>query len=56
MIAYSIECAIRSQLFDRFGVSERTMREISDIARHYGAEVPFVRPAELSDDLTFRPR
>jgi pseudaminic acid cytidylyltransferase len=52
MIAYSIECAIRTQLFDRIVVSTDDA-EISDIARRYGAEVPFVRPAELSDDLTF---
>ena len=52
MIAYSIECAIRTQLFDQIVVSTDDA-EISDIARHYGAEVPFVRPAELSDDLTF---
>jgi N-acylneuraminate cytidylyltransferase len=52
MIAYSIECAIRSALFDRIVVSTDDA-EIAEIAKRCGAEVPFVRPAELSDDLTF---
>ena len=51
MIAYSIECALRSGLFDRVIVST-DHEEISRAARDFGAEVPFVRPADLSDDHT----
>ena len=51
MIAWSIEAAIQSGCFDRIVVSTDDA-EISDVAMKYGAEVPFVRPTELSDDLT----
>ncbi len=49
MIAYSIECALRSGLFERVAVSTDDA-EIAAIAREFGAEVPFTRPAHLSDD------
>ena len=49
MIAYSIEAALKSDCFDRVIVSTDDV-EIADIARSYGAEVPFLRPAELSND------
>ncbi len=49
MIAHSIACALRSNLFDRVIVSTDDA-EIADVARTFGAEVPFVRPAELSND------
>ncbi len=51
MIAHSIGCAKRSGLFDRIIVSTDN-DEISHIAQKYGAEVPFERPADLSDDYT----
>ncbi|WP_108958540.1 pseudaminic acid cytidylyltransferase [Leptospira ellinghausenii] len=51
MIAYSIETAIQSKLFDRVIVSTDDL-EIAEVSRHYGAEVPFMRPKELSDDQT----
>jgi pseudaminic acid cytidylyltransferase len=51
MIAWSIEAAKRSRLFDRVLVSTDDA-EIADVARQYGAETPFVRPADLSDDHT----
>ena len=51
MIVYSIECAIRSGLFDRVIVSTDD-DEIADVSRACGAEVPFRRPQELSDDHT----
>lgn len=51
MIAYSIECAVRSNLFNRVIVSTDD-DEIADVARACGAEVPFRRPQELSDDHT----
>jgi len=51
IIAYSIESALNSQLFDRVIVSTDN-ESIANIARQYGAEVPFLRPAELADDYT----
>ncbi|BBU28697.1 pseudaminic acid cytidylyltransferase [Burkholderia sp. THE68] len=49
MIAWSIEAALRSNCFDRVVVSTDCVR-IADIARDIGADVPFMRPAELADD------
>jgi pseudaminic acid cytidylyltransferase len=49
MIAWSIEAAKTSGLFDRIVVSTDDA-EISDVAREWGAEAPFVRSADLSDD------
>jgi pseudaminic acid cytidylyltransferase len=51
MIAWSIEVAKKSGIFDRIIVSTDD-EEIASIAREWGAEVPFIRPAELSEDLT----
>ena len=51
MIAWSIEAAQRTGLFDRIVVSTDD-EEIASIAKKYGADLPFVRPAELSDDHT----
>ena len=49
MIAWSIEAALRSGRFDQVVVSTDDA-EIADVARAYGATVPFVRPADLSND------
>lgn len=49
MIAWSIEAAKASALFDHITVSTDDA-EIADIAKQWGAEVPFLRPAELSND------
>ena len=49
MISYSIEAARRSGLFDHVVVSTDDP-EISAVAREFGAEVPFVRPANLAND------
>jgi len=49
MIAYSIEAAIQSGCFDKVIVSTDDL-EIAEVAKQYGAEVPFVRPDELSND------
>lgn len=49
IIAYSIEAAIESHLFERVMVSTDD-REIKDIAEEYGAEVPFMRSEKTSDD------
>lgn len=51
MIAWSIEAALESGCFDRIIVSTDD-DEIAEMARQYGAEVPFMRPLELSDDHT----
>jgi N-acylneuraminate cytidylyltransferase len=51
MIAWSIEAALQSACFDRVIVSTDD-DEIAAVARAHGAEVPFMRPAELSDDYT----
>ncbi|MGR5354126.1 pseudaminic acid cytidylyltransferase [Vibrio sp. DNB22_19_2] len=49
MIAYSIEAAIASGCFDKVIVSTDDT-EIAAVAVAHGAEVPFLRPAEISDD------
>lgn len=49
MIAYSIECAINSGLFDDVIVSTDDA-EIAAVAESYGARIPFMRPAELAND------
>jgi CMP-N-acetylneuraminic acid synthetase len=49
MIAYAIKAAQACGLFDHVVVSTDDA-EIAAIAREYGAEVPFMRPPELSDD------
>lgn len=51
MIAYAIEAARESGLFDRILVSTDDP-EIREIARAHGAETPFARPADLADDHT----
>ncbi len=51
IIAYSIEAALNSALFKKVIVSTDD-EEIAKIAREYGAEVPFIRPKDLSDDFT----
>lgn len=51
MIAWSIEAARKSGLFEHIVVSTEDA-EISGVARQWGAETPFVRPAELCDDYT----
>ena len=49
LIAYSIVVALKSDLIDRVIVSTDS-EEYAKIAKEYGAEVPFLRPAELSGD------
>lgn len=51
LIAWSIEKAIESDCFDKIIVSTDDI-EIANIAKKCGAEVPFIRPRELSDDYT----
>jgi pseudaminic acid cytidylyltransferase len=49
MIAWSVEAAKSSGLFERIIVSTDDA-EIGEIARQWGAEVPFMRPEVLSND------
>lgn len=49
IIAYSIEAALNSELFDEVMVSTDD-EEIASLARQYGARVPFLRSIETSDD------
>tara|TARA_B100000212_G_C27352729_1_gene524418 strand:+ start:127 stop:825 length:699 start_codon:yes stop_codon:yes gene_type:complete len=51
LISWTIEIALKSKLFDRVILSSED-EEIISIAKKYGAEVPFVRPKELSDDFS----
>jgi CMP-N,N'-diacetyllegionaminic acid synthase len=49
LIAWSIEQALKSSLIDRVIVSTDCL-EIAEVAREYGAEVPFIRPPDISHD------
>lgn len=51
IIAYSIEAALGSQLFDQVIVTTDDP-EIAHVAKRWGAEIPFERPPELSGDYT----
>lgn len=51
LLAYSIEAGLNARLVDRVLVSTDD-DDIAEIARRYGANAPFLRPAELSGDLT----
>jgi N-acylneuraminate cytidylyltransferase len=50
IIAYSIEAALKSNLFDEVMVSTDDS-EIAEIAKQYGATVPFMRSTKASDDF-----
>ena len=50
IIAYSIEAALTSGIFDEVMVSTDS-NEIADIAVKYGAQVPFMRSKNNSDDF-----
>lgn len=49
ILAYSIEAAVTSGIFDTVMVSTDD-EEIAEIAKQYGAEVPFYRSAETAND------
>jgi N-acylneuraminate cytidylyltransferase len=49
LIAHAIDTALASRFIDRVVVSTED-EEIAAVARHYGAEVPFMRPADLAKD------
>ena len=50
IIAYSIEAALKSGLFDEVMVSTDD-EQIAAIAKQYGASVPFMRSAETANDF-----
>ena len=50
IIAYTIEAALESQIFDEVMVSTDD-EEIAEIAKKYGASVPFFRSGKLSTDM-----
>lgn len=50
IIAYSIEAALKSKVFDTVMVSTDD-EEIAKVARQYGAEVPFMRSEKTADDF-----
>jgi len=51
LIAWTIEQAKESKYVDRVVVSTED-KEIAEISKKYGAEVPFMRPKRLSSDRT----
>lgn len=51
LIAWTIEEALKSKYIDRLVVSTED-KEIAEISRKYGAEIPFTRPKELAQDET----
>lgn len=50
IIAYSIESALKSELFDEVMVSTDD-KEIAEIALQYGAKIPFIRSEKNADDF-----
>ena len=50
ILAYSIEAALDAGIFDDVMVSTDS-EEIADVARKYGASVPFMRSEKTSDDF-----
>lgn len=51
MIAWAIRAAQQADLFERIIVSTDD-EETAEVAQHWGAETPFLRPTELSGDYT----
>lgn len=49
LLAYSIEHAIKSEMINRVIVSTDS-EQYAEIARSFGAETPFLRPKEISED------
>ena len=50
IIAYSIEAALESKIFDEVMVSTDS-EEIANVAIKYGAKVPFMRSSKNADDF-----
>lgn len=54
LIFYTIKAALRSKFIDRTIVSTDS-KKIAKIAKKYGAEAPFLRPARLATDTAHTP-
>lgn len=54
LIFYTIEAARHSKFIDRVVVSTDS-KKIAELARSYGAEVPFLRPTHLATDTAHTP-
>ena len=50
LLAHTLEAARASRVLDRIVVSTDD-RRVAEVAREYGAEVPFFRPPELAGDI-----
>ena len=53
LIAWTIEAALASKCIDKVVVSTED-NEIAKVSQKYGAEIPFLRPKELSQDHSLR--
>lgn len=51
LVAYTISAALQSDVFDTVVVSTDS-EDIAEIATHYGAEVPVLRPFEMAGDTS----
>ncbi len=51
LMAYTISAALQSGIFSAVVVSTDS-EQYAHIARHYGAEVPFLRPADMAGDVS----
>jgi len=51
LIAYTIRSAIKSRVFKKIWVLTDSIK-YAKIAKTYGAEIPFIRPKEISGDLS----
>ena len=51
VIAYTIAAAAQSGIFSAVIVSTDS-EKYAEVARHYGAEAPFLRPVEIAGDLS----
>ena len=49
LIAYSVAAGLQANLVNRV-ICSTDSEEIANVARQYGAEIPFMRPAELAQD------
>ncbi len=54
LIVYTIESALNSKVLDKVIVTTDS-QEIIDVAKKYGAEIPFIRPSYLAQDTTHTP-
>lgn len=50
MLAYAVEAAVNSNVFDEVMVSTDDV-EIAEIAKHFGAKVPFMRSEKTANDF-----